>query len=70
MRVAFRQHLSKGGEWEPVEKKGNPCSSVLVESYLTFVTGKQKAVGALVQQAAPMLANILAQLLRDMWIRV
>ena len=56
LRTAFRQHLGKGEEYDPVEKKGNPCSSVLVESYLPFVTGKQKAVGALVQQASPMLA--------------
>ena len=65
----LRQQLGKGEEWDPVEKKGSPCSSVLVESYLPFVTGKQKAVGALVQQAAPMLAHIPSQLMRDMWIR-
>ena len=26
----------KGEDWGPVRRIGNPCSSVLVESYLTF----------------------------------
>ena len=45
LHMAFRQQLGKGEEWDPVEKTGNPCSSVLVESHLTFVTEEQKRVG-------------------------
>ena len=69
LRMAFREQLGEGEAWDPVEKKGNPCSSVLVESYLTFVTEEQKKVGVPVKQAAPMLAHTLAQLLQDMRVR-
>ena len=66
LRVAFRQQFSKGEEWDPEWKKGNPCSGVLADSYVKFVTEKQKTAGVLVQRVASMLAHILAQLLRDM----
>ena len=45
LRMAFRQQLVKGEEWDPAKKKGNTCSSVLVESHLTFVTEEPKRVG-------------------------
>ena len=67
--MEFREQLGKREGWEPVEKKGNPCSSVLVESYLTFVTEEQKRVGVPVKQAAPMLVPTLAQLFQDMRVR-
>ena len=52
-----------------MEKKGNPCSSALVESYLTFVSEEQKHVGVPVKQEAPMLSHTLAQLLQSMPVR-
>ena len=66
LRMAFREELGKGEEWDPIEKKRNPCSSMLVESYLTFVTVEQRRLGVPVKQAAPMLVHTLAQLLQDM----
>ena len=66
LRMAFREQLGKREDWDPVEKRGNPCSSAPVESYLTFVTEEQKKVGVPVKQAAAMLVNTLAQLLQDM----
>ena len=38
LRMAFRQQPSTREEWGPVEKKGKPCSSVLVEPYLALLT--------------------------------
>ena len=64
--MAVRQQVGKGEEWHPEENKINPRSSALAESYLTFVTEKQKTAGVLVQEAALMLAHILARFLRDM----
>ena len=46
-------------ELDPVGRKGTPCSSLFVESYLTFVCEEQKHVGVPVNQAAPMLENAL-----------
>ena len=69
LRMAMREQLGKVEEWDPVEKKGNPCSSALVESYLTFVSEEQKQVGVPVKQAAPMLSHTLAQLLQSMRVR-
>ena len=56
----------KGEEWDPVRRVGNPCSSSLVESYLTFVSEEQNQVGVLGNQAAPMLEPTLIDLLSDM----
>ena len=47
LRMAFRQQLSTREEWGPVEKKGKPCSSVLVEPCLAFITEEQITEGAL-----------------------
>ena len=55
--------MGTGGE------EGRPCSSALVESYLTFVSEEQKQVGVPVKQAAPMLSHTLAQLLQSMRVR-
>ena len=68
-RMAMREQLGKVEEWDPVEEKGNPCSSTLVESYLTFISEEQKQVGVPVKQAAPMLSHTLAQLLQSMRVR-
>ena len=45
LHMAFRKQLVKGEERDPVEKTGNPCSNVLVKSYLTLVSEEQKRVG-------------------------
>ena len=56
----------KGEEWDPVRRISNPCSSLLVESYLTFVSEEQTQVGVPVNQAAPTLEHTLIDLLSDM----
>ena len=58
----MKEH-EKGEEWDPVRRVGNPCSSLLVESYLTFVWEEQKQVRVPVNQAAPMLEHALIDLL-------
>ena len=63
----MREQLGNIEEWDRVKKKGNPCSSALVESYLAFVSEEQEQVG--VKQAAPMLSHTLAQLLQSMRVR-
>ena len=62
--MAMKEH-GKGEEWDPVRRVGNPCSSLLVESYLTFVSEEQKQVMVPVNQAAPMLEHTLIDLIND-----
>ena len=38
LRIAMREKPAKVEEWDPVDMKGNPSSSALVESYLTFAS--------------------------------
>ena len=66
LKMAMREQLGKGEVWDPVRMTGNVCASPLVESYTTFVTEEQKRVGVQVNQAAPMLAHTLEDLLREM----
>ena len=70
LKMAYRELLGRGAGWDPIEKSGNPCSSQRVDSYLSYVSVEQKRVGVPVNQAAPMLAHILADLLEDMRSRV
>ena len=65
LKMATKEH-EKGEEWDPVCRVGNPCSSMLVESYLTFVSEEQEQVGVPVNQAAPILEHTLIDLLSDM----
>ena len=67
--MVMREQLAKVEEWDPVEKKGNLCSSPLVESYLKFVNEEPTQVGVPVKRAAPMLAHTMAQLLQSMQTR-
>ena len=62
LKMVMKEH-EKGEEWDPVRRVGNPCSSLLVESYLTFVWEEQKQVRVPVNQAAPMLEHALIDLL-------
>ena len=60
----MKEH-GKGEERDPIRRVGNPCSSMLVESYLTFVSEDQKQVWVAVNQAAPMLEHTLIDLIND-----
>lgn len=65
LKMAMKEH-GKGEEWDPIRQMGNPCASPLVDSYLTFVSEEQKKVGVAVNQAQPLLAHTLLDLLCDM----
>ena len=65
LKMAMEEH-GKGKEWDPVRRVGNPCSSLLVESYLTFASEEHKQVGMPVNHAAPLLEHTLIDLLGDM----
>lgn len=54
---------------EPGLAPGNPCANPVVDSYLTFTSEEQKRVGVTVQQAAPLLEDTAAKLLRSMRLR-
>ena len=43
--MAMKEVLGEEEKWNPVEKRRNPCSSPLVESYLTGVSITQKHGG-------------------------
>ena len=64
LKMAMKEH-GKGEERDPIRRVGNPCSSMLVESYLTFVSEDQKQVWVAVNQAAPMLEHTLIDLLSN-----
>ena len=66
LRMAMREILGKVEDWDPVQKQGNPCSSPLVESYLTCVNNTQRQVGVPVKQATPLLTHDFARLLQDL----
>ena len=42
--MAFREQLGKGEDWDPVKKKGNTCSGVLVQSCLRIFAEVLKKV--------------------------
>ena len=65
LKMAMKEHV-KGEDWDPVRRIVNPCSSLLAESYLTFVSGDQKQIGVQVNQAAPMWEHTLIDLLSEM----
>ena len=58
--------LGKVKDCDPVQKQGNTCSSLLVESYLTCMSNTQRQVGVPVNQAAPLLTHDFARLLQDL----
>ena len=66
LKMANREQLGRGEDWDPVGKFGNPCSSQLVDAYPSYVSAEQKRVGVPVNQANPMLAHVLVELLEDM----
>lgn len=66
LKLAMKELLGKGEEWDPLRRSGNPCSSPLVDAYLTSTGVEQRKVGVVVNQAEAMLTDTLVQLLRDM----
>ena len=66
LRMAMKEMLGKGEEWDPREKRGNLCSSPLVESYLTCGSNTQKQVGVPVKQAASRLTHDFPRMLQDL----
>ena len=66
LKMAYKEQLRQGDDWNPVSRAGNPCASPVVETYLTFTTEEQNRVGVTVQQAAPIMEDTVAELLRHM----
>ena len=64
--MSMREMSGKVEDWDPVQKRGNACSSLLVEPYLTCVSNTQRQVGVPVEQAAPLLTHDFARLLQDL----
>ena len=58
-RMAMKEMLGIGEEWDPIEKRGNPC-------LLTCVSNTQKQVGVSDKQADPLLTHDFASLLQDL----
>ena len=69
LKMAYKEQLGRGDEWNPVSRTGNPCSNPTVETYLTFTSEEQKRVGVTIHQAAPLLEDTLGELLRHMRLR-
>ena len=66
LKMAFRHELGRSASWHPIDRTGNPCDSVIVETYLTCVSEEQRRNGTPVTQAVPMLAHTLESLLENM----
>ncbi len=66
LRMAYKELLHHGDDWDPVSRRGNPCSGPRVDSYLTYATKTQRQAGGQVNQAVPLLAHRLTQLLKTM----
>lgn len=66
LKMTYREQLGRGGEWDPVGKSWNPCSSRRVGSYLSYVSIEQKRVSVPVNQALHMLAHVLAEMSESM----
>lgn len=66
LRMAYKEYLYRGDDWDPMSGKGNPCGSAHVDSYLTYTTETQRQAGVAPAQAPALLSHILAALLVDM----
>ena len=64
LKCAFAEILGVSETWNDQEKRGNPVDSAEVKAYLAHVLAEQRRVGVTVQQARPMLAPVLLQLVR------
>ena len=62
LKMAYREQLGRGTDWDLVEKSGDPCSSERVGPCLSYVSVEQKPVGVPVTQADPMLAYLVQSL--------
>ena len=62
----FSKILKISEPWNDQGKRGNPVDSIEVRAYLAHVRVEQRRVGVTVQQACPMLASVLLQLIRYM----
>lgn len=69
LRMALKDILFRGEDWDPALRRGNPCGSRRVDYYLTFVTETQLQPGVSVNQAVPLLSHTLVTLLESMRVR-
>eukprot|EP00752_Nemacystus_decipiens_P005329 g4833.t1 len=69
LKMAYKEQIGRGEEWNPLSRTGNPCAHPMVEDYLAFTAAEQKRVGVTVHQAAPLLDDTLGALLAHMRLR-
>lgn len=69
LRMEYRQSAHRGEDWDPIQRRGNPCGSPRVSSYLKYATETQKQVGVPIKQAAPILSHTVVELLESMRLR-
>lgn len=69
LKMAYKEQVDRGEEWNPVLRTGNPCAHPMVEEYLAFTAAEQKRVGVTAHQAAPLLEITLGTLLAHMRLR-
>lgn len=69
LKMAYKEQLGRGEDWNPVSRTGNPCATPAVEAYLTFTAAEQRQVGVSVNQAPPLLEDTLSPLLQNMRLR-
>ena len=66
LKCGMAELLGKTRAWNDTEKTGNPVDSKRVKNYLKCAREEQRAVGVTVNQARPMLAPLLTQIIRYM----
>lgn len=69
LRMAYKEVLYRGDDWDMTSGQGNPCGSNRVESYLTYTTETQRQAGVSQNQAPPLLSHVLLPLLENMHAR-
>ena len=66
LKCGMAELLGKTRAWNDTEKTGNPVDSKRVKNYLKCAREEQRAGGVTVNQARPMLAPLLTQVIRCM----
>ena len=66
LKMAYKELLFRGDDWNPASGSGNPCGSPRVDLYITYTAEAQQQAGVQVNQAPPLLAPTLASLLSHM----
>lgn len=55
LRTVTTEQLGKTAVWDPIIRRRNPVSSILVQGYVMRTTGKSRRLGIVINQALPTL---------------